>query len=138
MDDLSTGKRQNVHALEKKSNFEFVNHDLTKPFFPEKVDAIFNLACPASPIHYQKNPINTFKTSVIGSINMLELAKKYNAKIMIDGSLKHQKTEGSIHKVAAKILGAESCNGWTYWHYQSGNSLKPIDKLREKLRPDSH
>ena len=56
---------------------------------------------------------------------------------MIDGSLKCQKTEGSIHKVAAKIMGTESCNGWTYWHYQSGNNLKPIDKLRERLRPNS-
>ena len=53
---------------------------------------------------------------------------------MIDGSLKCQQTEGSIHKVAAKMMGAESCNGWTYWHYQSGNSLKPIDELREKLK----
>ena len=61
--------------------------------------------------------------------------KKINAKIMADGSIKHQKSEGSIHKVAAKILGAESCNGWTYWHYQSGNSLKPIDELRQRLRP---
>ena len=61
--------------------------------------------------------------------------KKVNAKIMIDGSIKYQKSEGSIHKVAAKILGAESCNGWTYWHYQSGNTLKPIDELRERLRP---
>tara|TARA_Y100001970_G_C13604120_1_gene541636 strand:- start:3 stop:260 length:258 start_codon:yes stop_codon:yes gene_type:complete len=68
---------------------------------------------------------------------LFDQKKKYNAKIMIDGSLKHQKTEGSIHKVAAKILGAESCNGWTYWHYQSGNSLKPIDELRNKLRPAS-
>ena len=61
--------------------------------------------------------------------------KKINAKIMADGSIKYQKSEGSIHKVAAKILGAESCNGWTYWHYQSGNSLKPIDELRQRLRP---
>ena len=61
--------------------------------------------------------------------------KKINAKIMVDGSIKYQKSEGSIHKVAAKILGAESCNGWTYWHYQSGNTLKPIDELRERLRP---
>ena len=68
---------------------------------------------------------------------LFDQKKKYNAKIMIDGSLKHQQTEGSIHKVAAKILGAESCNGWTYWHYQSGNSLKPIDELRSKLRPAS-
>ena len=66
---------------------------------------------------------------------LFDQKKKFNAKIMIDGSLKHEKTEGSIHKVAAKILGTESCNGWTYWHYQSGNILKPIDKLRDKLRP---
>ena len=63
--------------------------------------------------------------------------KKINAKIMIDGSIKYQQSEGSIHKVAAKILGSESCNGWTYWHYQSGNSLKPIDELRQRLRPGS-
>ena len=69
---------------------------------------------------------------------LFDQKKRYNAKIMIDGSLKHQKTEGSIHKIAAKILGTESCNGWTYWYYQSGNSLKPIDKLRDKLRPESY
>ncbi len=63
--------------------------------------------------------------------------KKINAKIMIDGSIKYQKSEGSIHKIAAKILGAESCNGWTYWYYQSGNTLKPIDELRQKLRPNN-
>ncbi len=63
--------------------------------------------------------------------------KKINAKIMIDGSIKYQKAEGSIHKVAAKILGAESCNGWTYWYYQSGNTLKPIDELRQRLRPNN-
>ena len=60
--------------------------------------------------------------------------KKVNAKIMVDGSIKHQEFEGSIHKIAAKIVGTESCNGWTYWHYQSGNSLKPIDELRQRLR----
>ena len=63
--------------------------------------------------------------------------KKINAKIMVDGSIKYQQSEGSIHKVAAKILGAESCNGWTYWHYLSGNILKPIDKLRERLRSNN-
>ena len=63
--------------------------------------------------------------------------KKINAKIMVDGSIKYQQSEGSIHKVAAKILGAESCNGWTYWHYQSGNTLKPIDELRQRLRPSN-
>ena len=62
--------------------------------------------------------------------------KKINAKIMVDGSIKYQQSAGSIHKVAAKILGAESCNGWTYWHYLSGNILKPIDELRQRLRPN--
>ena len=54
---------------------------------------------------------------------------------MVDGSIKHKQNEGSIHKVAAQILGAERCNDWTYRHYQDGNSLKPIDELRERLRP---
>ena len=63
--------------------------------------------------------------------------KKINAKIMADGSIKYQHSEGSIHKVAAKILGAESCNGWTFWYYQSGSSLKPIDELRQRLRPSN-
>jgi len=52
---------------------------------------------------------------------------------MADGSIKHEKTEGSIHKVAATILGAESCNGWTYWHYNLNGSILPIDHLRQRL-----
>ena len=60
--------------------------------------------------------------------------KKINARILVDGSIKYQQSEGSIHKIAAKILGAESCNGWTFWHHKSGNSLKPIDELRQRLR----
>ena len=63
--------------------------------------------------------------------------KKIYAKVMVDGSIKYKQNEGSIHKVAAKILGSESCNGWTYWHYQSGKILKPIDDLRQRLRPRS-
>ena len=61
--------------------------------------------------------------------------KKIYAKVMADGSIKYKKNEGSIHKLSAQILGSESCNGWTYWHYQSGNRLKPIDELRQRLRP---
>ncbi len=52
---------------------------------------------------------------------------------MADGSIKYKDKEGSIHKVAAKILGAESCNGWTYWHYNIEGSIQPIDNLRQKL-----
>ena len=59
--------------------------------------------------------------------------KKINAKIMADGSIKHAQTEGSIHKVAATILGAESCNGWTFWHYNQNGSIVPIDHLRQRL-----
>ena len=61
--------------------------------------------------------------------------KKINAKIMADGSIKHQQAEGSIHKVAATILGAESCNGWTYWHYNMNGNIVPIDCLRQRLIP---
>ena len=59
--------------------------------------------------------------------------KKINAKIMADGSIRHAQTEGSIHKVAATILGTESCNGWTYWHCKIGGSIVPIDNLRQKF-----
>ena len=59
--------------------------------------------------------------------------RKISAKIMADGSIKHAHTEGSIHKVAATILGAESCNGWTFWHYKLGSSFVPIDNLRQKF-----
>ena len=59
--------------------------------------------------------------------------QKHNAKIMADGSIKCNNTEGSIHKVAAQIIGAESCNGWTYWHYNLDGAIAPIDNLRQKL-----
>ena len=63
--------------------------------------------------------------------------KQINAKIMIDGSIKYRKSEGSIHKIAAKILGAESCNGWTYWHYNLNGNAVPIDHLRQRLISNS-
>jgi len=66
-------------------------------------------------------------------MSVFDQKKKVNAKIMADGSIKHQNSEGSIHKVAAKIIGAESCNGWTYWHYNENGSMIPIDNLRQKL-----
>ena len=66
-------------------------------------------------------------------MNIFDQDKKVNAKIMADGSIKYQNAEGSIHKVAAKILGSESCNGWTYWHYNINGSMLPIDNLRQRL-----
>ena len=66
-------------------------------------------------------------------MNIFDENKKVNAKIMADGSIKHQNSEGSIHKIAAKILGTESCNGWTFWHYNINGSIMPIDNLRQRL-----
>ena len=66
-------------------------------------------------------------------MSVFDQKKKVNAKIMADGSIKYQNSEGSIHKVAAKIIGAESCNGWTYWHYNKNGSILPIDHLRKRL-----
>lgn len=79
-DNLFTGSKKNIEHLFDSKNFEFIRHDVTIPLFVE-VDQIYNLACPASPIHYQHDPIQTTKTSVIGAINMLGLAKRLNARI---------------------------------------------------------
>ncbi len=81
LDNYFTGQKQNVVHLLKNPFFELVRHDVTMPFFIE-VDEIYNLACPASPIHYQYNAIKTIKTSVMGAINMLGLAKRIKAKIL--------------------------------------------------------
>jgi UDP-glucuronate decarboxylase len=79
-DNYFTGRRQNVAHLLADSNFEAMRHDITFPLYVE-VDEIYNLACPASPVHYQFDPVQTTKTSVIGAINMLGLAKRLKAKI---------------------------------------------------------
>lgn len=81
VDNYFTGQKSNIHHLMDNHNFELVRHDITMPFFIE-VDQIYNLACPASPIHYQYNAIKTVKTSVMGAINMLGLAKRINASIL--------------------------------------------------------
>jgi len=66
-------------------------------------------------------------------MNIFDDKRKVNAKIMADGSIKYQNLEGSIHKIAAKIMGSESCNGWTFWHYNNEGSILPIDNLRQRL-----
>lgn len=81
LDNFFTGSKENVIHLIGNPHFELVRHDVTQPYYAE-VDQIYNLACPASPIHYQYNPIKTVKTSVMGAINMLGLAKRINAKIL--------------------------------------------------------
>lgn len=81
LDNFFTGAKRNVFGLLENSRFELIEQDITHPFYRE-VDEIYNLACPASPVHYQFNAINTIKTSVIGAINMLETAQRSNAKIL--------------------------------------------------------
>lgn len=81
VDNLFTGRKENIEHLLEHHYFEFLRHDITFPLYVE-VDQIYNLACPASPIHYQRDPVQTVKTSVHGCINMLGLAKRTKARIL--------------------------------------------------------
>ena len=81
LDNYFTGSKKNIVGLMSHSFFEVIRHDISIPYFIE-VDEIYNLACPASPVHYQYNPIKTIKTSVMGTINMLGLAKRIRAKLL--------------------------------------------------------
>ena len=81
IDNFFTGAKKNIVHLLDNHYFELIRQDITLPYFVE-VDQIYNLACPASPIHYQYNPIKTVKTSVIGAVNMLGLAKRIRATIL--------------------------------------------------------
>lgn len=81
VDNLYTGSKDNIRSLMSNPYFEFIRHDVTEPLYVE-VDQIYNLACPASPVHYQTNPVKTTKTSVYGALNMLGLAKRVGARIL--------------------------------------------------------
>lgn len=81
VDNLFTGSKDNIRHLLSNPYFEFIRHDITEPLYVE-VDQIYNLACPASPVHYQYNPIKTAKTSIHGALNMLGLAKRVKARIL--------------------------------------------------------
>ncbi len=81
LDNLFTGSKRNIAHLMGRADFEFIRHDVVEPLLLE-VEWIFNLACPASPIHYQYNPVKTVKTSVMGTLNMLGLAKRVKARIL--------------------------------------------------------
>lgn len=113
VDNLFTGTKRNIDHLHNHARFEFMRHDVTFPLFVE-VDEIFNLACPASPIHYQHDPVQTTKTSVHGAINMLGLAKRLRCKILqastseVYGDPKvHPQTEDYWGHV--NPIGARSC-----------------------------
>jgi UDP-glucuronate decarboxylase len=81
LDNFFTGSRQNISHLLDNHSFELIRHDVTEPILLE-IDCIYNLACPASPVHYQYNPVKTIKTNVMGTINMLGLAKRVKARIL--------------------------------------------------------
>jgi len=83
VDNLFTGAKDNIAPLVNNPGFQFIQHDIVEPLFlEEKVDQVYNLACPASPIHYQHNPVHTIKASTLGMINMLGLARKHGARIL--------------------------------------------------------
>ena len=113
IDNYFTGYRSNVVHLLDNPCFELIRHDVTVPYYAE-VDEIYNLACPASPIHYQINPIKTIKTSVMGAINMLGLAKRIKAKIL-QASTSEVYGDPEVHPQPEKYwgnvnpIGARSC-----------------------------
>ena len=113
LDNLFTGTKRNIEHLLGHPRFEFMRHDVTFPLYVE-VDAIYNLACPASPIHYQTDPVQTTKTSVLGAINMLGLAKRLKIKILQASTsevygdpMVHPQTEGYWGNV--NPIGFRSC-----------------------------
>ena len=113
LDNFFTGRRENIRHLLDDHNFELLRHDVIEPILLE-VDQIYNLACPASPIHYQFNPVKTVKTNVMGTLNMLGLAKRVHARILQASTsevygdpLEHPQTEkywGNVNSV-----GIRSC-----------------------------
>jgi UDP-glucuronate decarboxylase len=113
LDNLFSGSKNNIRHLIGNPYFEFVRHDVIHPFFAE-VDQIYHLACPASPVHYQYNPIKTIKTNVMGTINMLGLAKRIRARILLASTSEvygdpadHPQTEGYWGNV--NPIGIRSC-----------------------------
>ena len=103
VDNLFTGTKRNIDHLHNHPRFEFMRHDVTFPLYVE-VDEIYNLACPASPIHYQHDPVQTTKTSVLGAINMLGLAKRLKAKIL-QASTSEVYGDPSVHPQAETYWG---------------------------------
>ena len=113
LDNFFTGRKENISHLLDNKNFESVRHDVTEPILLE-VDQIYNMACPASPVHYQYNPVKTVKTSVMGAINMLGMAKRVKARILQASTsevygdpLVHPQTEDYYGNVNS--IGLRSC-----------------------------
>lgn len=109
LDNFFTGSKDNIKHLFSDYRFEFIRHDLVNPILLE-VDEIYNLACPASPVHYQYNPVKTVKTSVVGTLNMLGLAKRVKARIL-QASTSEVYGDPTVHPQPETYWGNVSCIG---------------------------
>src|SRR5436853_7721202 len=109
LDNFFTGRRENVRHLLDYSTFELLRHDVCEPLLLE-VDQVYNLACPASPVHYQYNPVKTVKTNVMGTINMLGLAKRVRARIL-QASTSEVYGDPHVHPQPEDYYGHVNCNG---------------------------
>jgi UDP-glucuronate decarboxylase len=139
LDNYFTGNKNNILDLLNNPFFELVRHDITEPYFAE-VDEIYNLACPASPVHYQYNPIKTIKTSVMGAINVLGLAKRVGAKVLQASTSEvygdphvHPQTEsywGNVNPIGLRSCYDEGkrCAETLFmdYHLQNGVAIKII------------
>jgi len=150
LDNYFTGSKKNIKQLIDNPYFELIRHDVTAPYFAE-VDEIYNLACPASPIHYQYNPIKTVKTSVMGAINMLGLAKRIKARIL-QASTSEVYGDPNIHPQPESYwgnvnpVGIRSCYDegkrcaetlFTDYHHQNGVRIKII-RIFNTYGPNMH
>lgn len=109
LDNFFTGRKENVFHLLDNKLFELIRHDVTEPILLE-VDQIYNLACPASPVHYQYNPVKTVKTNVMGAINMLGMAKRVRARIL-QASTSEVYGDPFVHPQPESYWGNVNCNG---------------------------
>ncbi|CAK4620887.1 hypothetical protein LEN26_015287 [Aphanomyces euteiches] len=109
LDNLFTSQKISLRELQRYENFEFVRHDVTEPYYCE-VDEIYNLACPASPVHYQYNPIKTTKVSFLGALHMLGLAKRLRAKVL-QASTSEVYGDPEISPQPESYVGHVNCNG---------------------------
>jgi UDP-glucuronate decarboxylase len=109
LDNFYTGRRQNIEHLQSHRYFEVIRHDITQPILLE-VDQIYNLACPASPVHYQYNPIKTTKTNVLGAMNVLGLAKRVKARIL-QASTSEVYGDPLVHPQKEDYWGNVNCTG---------------------------
>lgn len=110
IDNLYTGQRSNNNQWADHPKFKFIEHDIVEPITVDNIDQIYHLACPASPVHYQANPIKTAKTNFLGTLNMLELAKQCNARILL-ASTSEVYGDPLLHPQIEDYWGNVNCNG---------------------------